>query len=298
MRNIARLLNNLNNLNDLKILAFAVPIRYNGYKYGGKAAAQGGKMKETLYTIPMTDAFNAHDECPFCYIERNVEQDLLDLVLGSGSSYMESDMREQTDNAGFCRTHFKKMFDYGNTLGNGWILKTHYQQINKELEKEINSFSKGEGGSGFLKIKKKETGALNSMAAWIQKREKSCYICNEFNKTYERYIDTFFFMYKKDGEMERMLKESKGFCLKHFGDICDAATYKLNDKQQDALFNVLFPLMKENMARVGEDVSWLVEKFDYRNKDADWKNSKDAIQRSMQKLWGGYPADPVYMQNK
>ena len=71
MRNIARLLNILNNLNDLKILAFDTPIRYNGYKYGGKAAAQGGKMKETLYTIPMTDAFNAHDECPFCYIERN-----------------------------------------------------------------------------------------------------------------------------------------------------------------------------------------------------------------------------------
>ena len=68
-------------------------------------------MKETLYTIPLTDAFHAGDECPFCFIERNVEQDLLDLVLGSGSSYMESDMRDQTDKAGFCRAHFKKMFD-------------------------------------------------------------------------------------------------------------------------------------------------------------------------------------------
>ena len=46
-------------------------------------------MKETLYTIPLTDAFHAGDECPFCFIERNVEQDLLDFVLGSGSSYME-----------------------------------------------------------------------------------------------------------------------------------------------------------------------------------------------------------------
>ena len=52
------------------------------------------------------------------------------------------------------------------------------------------------------------------------------------------------------------------------------------------------------MARVGEDVAWLVEKFDYKNKDADWKNSRDAIQRGMQKLWGGYPADPVYQQKK
>ena len=28
--------------------------------------------------------------------------------------------------------------------------------------------------------------------------------------------------------------------------------------------------------------------------DADWKNSKDALQRGMQKLRSAYPADPVY----
>ncbi len=61
---------------------------------------KGKKMKETLYTIPLNDAVNAGDECPFCYIEREVEQDLMDFVLGSGSSYMESDVREATDKEG------------------------------------------------------------------------------------------------------------------------------------------------------------------------------------------------------
>ncbi len=65
-------------------------------------------MKEKLYTIPLNDAVNAGDECPFCYIERNVEQDLMDFVLGSCASYMESDVREDTDREGFCRTHMKK----------------------------------------------------------------------------------------------------------------------------------------------------------------------------------------------
>ena len=59
-------------------------------------------MKEKLYTIPLNDAVNADDECPFCYIERNVEQDLMDFVLGSAASYMESDVREETDREGFC----------------------------------------------------------------------------------------------------------------------------------------------------------------------------------------------------
>ena len=253
-------------------------------------------MKETLYTIPLTDAFNATDECPFCFIERNVEQDLLDLVLGSSASYMESDMRDQTDKAGFCRTHFKKMFDYGNTLGNGWILKTHYMHMNKELDKQVKMFSRSK--TSFMDKMKKSTDSMNSMAAWVKEQEKSCYICKSFETTYQRYLDTFFFMYKKDGEMTEMLKKSKGLCLHHFGDLCAAADLQLNEKQKDELFPLLFDLMQDNMKRVGEDVAWLVEKFDYRNKDADWKNSKDAIQRGMQKLWGGYPADPVYQQNK
>ena len=100
-------------------------------------------MKEQLYTIPLNDAVNAQDECPFCFIHRSIEQDLLDFVLGSGSSYMEADIREQTDKAGFCRYHFQKMFDYGNTLGNAWILKTHYQRMIREMQQEFASFRPG-----------------------------------------------------------------------------------------------------------------------------------------------------------
>ena len=76
-------------------------------------------MEEKLYTIPLTEAFEENDECPFCVVEDKIEKDLLDFVLGSGSTYMESDVRDDTDKEGFCRNHFKKMFEYGNTLGNG-----------------------------------------------------------------------------------------------------------------------------------------------------------------------------------
>ena len=65
-------------------------------------------MKEQLYTIPLNDAFAANDECPFCFIEQKLEQDLLDFTLGSSSSYMESDIRDMTDKEGFCRIIFSK----------------------------------------------------------------------------------------------------------------------------------------------------------------------------------------------
>ncbi len=253
-------------------------------------------MKEKLYTIPLNDAFHANDECPFCYIERNVEQDLLDFVLGSGASYMESDVRSDTDSAGFCRAHFKKMFDYGNTLGNGWILKTHYMRIREELQKQTKEFTPGKS-SLFTKIKK-PSATGNSVAEWVEEKERSCYICNRFADMYERYLDTFFYMYKNDESFREMFKNCKGFCLPHFGDLCKAADTKLPDSEKSTFYSLLFDLMNTNMARLQEDVNWLIEKFDYLHKDDDWKNSKDAVQRGMQKLKGGYPADPVYKQSK
>ena len=79
-------------------------------------------MKETIYTIPLMDAFNANDECPFCFIERNLEQHAISFILGS--AYMEDDVRMETDKIGFCRHHYKMMFDYGNRLGSALILST------------------------------------------------------------------------------------------------------------------------------------------------------------------------------
>lgn len=253
-------------------------------------------MKEQLYTIPLNDAFAANDECPFCYIEQKLEQDLLDFTLGSGSSYMESDIRDLTDKEGFCRYHFLKMFQYGNTLGNAWILKTHFKKINEEFSGEIKKFKPAK--LSFMDRLKRSKELNNTMTAWVYEKQRSCYICRQYEDTYARYLDTFFYMYKKEADFVKKLENSKGFCLVHFGDLCQSAVEKLNQKQCDDFFAIIFPLMEQNLDRLEEDVSWMVEKFDYRNADADWKNSKDAIQRGMQKLKGGYPAAPIYQQKK
>ena len=249
-------------------------------------------MKETLYTIPLTDAFNAHDECPFCFVERDVEQDLLDLVLGSSASYMESDMREMTDKAGFCRSHFQKMFDYGNALGNAWILKTHYLQMQSELDAQIKMFAPGK--VSLMNRIKKSDAPDNNISSWIKEKETSCYICNNFKKTYDRYLDTFFFMYKKDGERKRMIENSKGFCMHHFGQLMERAEQELPEKQKQWFVDTVMELMKKNLNRVKEDLDHFVEMFDYRNAGSDWRNSRDAVERTMQKLKGGYPADKPY----
>ena len=253
-------------------------------------------MKEKIYTIPLMDAFKAEDECPFCFIERNLEQHAMDFVLGSGASYMEDDVRAETDEMGFCRTHYKKMFDYGNRLGCGLILTTHFKKKNQEFKEQLKMYSPGKASmlGHFKKAKIDTDNPKTTIGAWVKEQEKSCYICDYYKNTYNRYLDTFFELYRKNPEFKELFKNSKGFCIPHFADLVETAEVLLSDREKKDFYENLFPLMTDNLQRVTEDLEWFCDKFDYRNKDADWKNSRDAIQRGMQKAAGGYPADPPY----
>ena len=251
-------------------------------------------MKEKLYTIELHDALTSGDECPFCWLERKLEQEALKFVLGS--SYMESDTRDQTDRAGFCRRHTKAMFDYGNNLGNAWIFKTRLAWLRQGLKKEMDGFASGQKGM-FGSLKKKD-GQESSLRGWIRREESHCYICGRVDETYQRVLDTFVYQVKGEKEFLDLVRASKGFCIHHFGDLAEVCDRKLGKKEKDQVFPLLFEQMERELSRVQEDIDWLIEKYDYRNRDKDWKNSQDAVQRVMQKITGGHPADPVFQNQK
>jgi len=48
----------------------------------------------------------------------------------------------------------------------------------------------------------------------------------------------------------------------------------------------LLPLELSELKRVNEEVNHFTKMFDYRNSQADWKNSRDAVPRSIEKLTG------------
>lgn len=248
-------------------------------------------MAMQLQHIPINDAMENAGECPFCYIERKSEEHVMDFVLGHGASYMEPDIRNMTDLTGFCRPHFKKMFDYGNALGNAWILKTHYMRVIDEMNKEMRNFKPSKGKSLF----KKKDNSVNNISNWLDKKEHSCFICDSVSNNFNAYMHTFFDMYKNDSKFRDSIKETKGFCMSHFGTLIKYADNNLSESLLKEFYDVVLPLQKDNMERLLEDVSWFVDKYDYNNKDADWKNSKDAIERGMQKLKGGYPSLPPYV---
>ena len=248
-------------------------------------------MKEHLHTIPVNEAFLSGDECPFCYLQRQAEQRIIRYVAGPGASYMEPDVREVTDKTGFCPAHLKKLYDYGNTLGNALMLQTYYLGMLERLKAEIEQFEAPAPKKLFSKPKSSEDGGWKR----LQQEVDHCCICNRLENNMNRYYRTFFALLKEP-EFRSRVENCNGFCLHHFSELLHVAEVQLPNAHRQWFYETVFPLMENNLNRVKNDLDWLIAKYDYRNASADWKNSRDALQRTMQKLGAGHVADKPYKE--
>ena len=247
-------------------------------------------MREKIDTIPINDAFDSGDECPFCYLERNAEQRAVKYTIGPGASYMEPEIRAITDREGFCRHHLKMMHDYGNALGCALILQTYYTGVLMRLEEELDNYELPPKRS---LLRKKQPAGENSLLAWMQEKQSSCFVCSQMQESMQRYFDTFFAMLKDSGFRDKV-EHSKGFCMRHFRTLVEQSPERLPNSQREWFRQTVPALMRENLMRVKGDLDWFVMKNDYRNADKEWKNARDAVSRGMQKLQGGHPSDPVF----
>lgn len=251
-------------------------------------------MKEQIHTIPVNEAFETEEECPFCYLERRAEQSALRYVAGAGASYMEPDVRAATDRRGFCRHHMKTLHDYGNTLGNALILQTHMAGLLEEFQTEQDRFCRPEKKTLFSRKKSSQ-----EQPWWerLEERVTSCYLCDKIDYNMERYLCTFFVLLREP-EFRTKVEHCRGFCLQHFAQLLREAQTQLPAGQQDWFYDTVPVLMREQLLRVKEDLDWFVAKHDYRNASAPWNHAQDAVARTMQKLEGGYPADPALRHDR
>ena len=236
-------------------------------------------MKEKLYTIPVNDAFDRNCECPICAMRQVLETQSVEYTMGA--SYMEDDVRAETDKAGFCRKHMEDIYAQKNMLGMALVLKTHLVKTTKDLEKLSGTPMKP--ASFFKKAEKSE---LNR---YIDTLEENCFICNRINQVFDRYVTTVFHLYHTDEAFREKYAKSKGFCTKHYGLLMERAPKELKGDELNAFAAETSRLYLDNMHRMIDDLEWFINKFDYRYKDEPWKNSKDAVPRAMIKTHGILP---------
>ena len=233
-------------------------------------------MKEQLYTIPVNDAFAVDCECPVCSMYDSLEKDAIEFTMGP--SYMEDDIRMETNKIGFCTHHVKQLYKHQNRLGLALILHTHMQRTNRDLEDLLSSDKPVKKG-----LFAKKTENASPVTEYIENLNQSCYICNRIDRIFARYLATIYHCYEHDEEFRRKFAASKGFCTKHFGMLYEGAPSSLSGKRLPEFIKTLNEVYLTNMKRVTDDLEWFTDKFDYRNEDKPWKNSKGALPRSMNK---------------
>lgn len=235
-------------------------------------------MKEKLYTIPVNEAFDTDCECPVCAMYQKLETGTIEFTMGP--SYMEDDVREMTSRLGFCEKHLGMLYQNQNRLGLALILQSQMDKLMKDVEK----LSATEDKPASLSLFRKKN-APTAMTEHLHELHETCFICDRIDKTLERYIVTIFHLYHTSEEFREKLSKCKGFCTSHYADLYEAAPNYLGGEELSRFLKLLNKLYLENMKRVREDLEWFINKFDYRYQDEPWKNAKDALPRTVQKLW-------------
>lgn len=242
-------------------------------------------MKETIYTIPVTEAFETPCECPLCILESRFEKECVDYFLGP--SLMEPENRIETNQSGFCGRHFTQMYNtQTNRLGLGLILHTYMTEQNKQMQKisaaagpikkkSLFSSSSGEGGK-----------AAERMLKYLQERAKECCICKKLDFTMDRYIEVIVHLYFSEKDFRSKFDGGMGFCLPHLQRLIEGSQKYLPAGKQNVFLEALLKLQAENLKRIEDEVEWFTKKFDYRNQDAPWGNSRDAVARGIKKMTG------------
>lgn len=229
-------------------------------------------LRQHIDTAPIWESYHTDCECPLCLLRAKTQSTYVENFLGG--SVMEPAVRIEVNQKGFCREHLKMLYDAGNRLGLALMADTHMQETIKRLKAQSPSAPAG----------RFRFGAKNEQAPSLA---HSCILCDRLENTMLRYEETLLYMWKTDPAFRETFEKSKGLCLEHYERLRDMAREKLGGKEQTELLETAFRITVNNLERVEKDLNWFTLKFDYRNQDKPWGNSRDAVERALIKLRGG-----------
>jgi hypothetical protein len=222
------------------------------------------------------DALRTPGACAFCAMFNSLETKSVAFIMSP--AYMEDDVRRETNRAGFCARHLSQMYEAQNRLGLALMLHTHLQKVIKDMD----TLAKGRAASLFGKD---SGGPAAKLGEHFAKVNKSCYVCERIAVTFDRYIDTFFHLWGKGGEAGGLIASQPGYCLPHFSQLCESAA-KLGKSKRDKFTAEFVPRQISYLQTLANDLEWFTQKFDHRNAELPWGNSRDALVRAIALLSG------------
>jgi hypothetical protein len=202
-------------------------------------------MKNTIYTIPLHDAFDVPGECPFCQIQESLESDALEYVLGP--AMMEPNTRIDLNKRGFCRKHFSALTLRKNTLALALVLETRLAEILRLGENALT---------------------------------EECFICNHTEQHMKRYFSNTAFLFANDPSFRAKFEARERFCLPHVKQLLDIARKELKRKWYEELRAAVLAVLRRDLTALRVDARKVADSFDYRNAGKALGAEKDVLTRA------------------
>ena len=226
-------------------------------------------MREDICSIPIHDVFEPRDGCPICRMRDMLEDRIATYI--TGAARMEPDVRIETNRLGFCKDHFDLVLSRGSRLSVALILESHLKEVEEKLV-----FPKGDR----LPAKK--------VLADLDRAEHSCFMCENIETNIRHLLETVTHLWQKEEDFRTLYAQQPYVCLPHYRILLSAAE-KMNKKTYQPFVQETRRLAGNYLRELEKDVTHFCRMFDYRNKDSDWGNSKDSIERSIQYLTSRQP---------
>lgn len=238
-------------------------------------------MKETIYTIPINDAFDSQCGCPFCYIYARLDQEQTEAAVGA--AMMEPDHRQNTNEKGFCRDHIIKMHSHQKVLPLALVLQSYIDTKNAGLFSIFEK--KSEKKSIFGKRADSKESALAAID-YISNQQHSCAICDTLNYQLDRYAQNTVDMWKSDSEFKEKFNKRCSFCADHLKLVLSAAVKKLSGSDFDEFYRVVTNAAKQKMTSLYSDITEFVNSFDYRSSGELSENAKESVKNCIKNYFG------------
>ena len=192
-------------------------------------------MRESILTIPINEVFEPKDGCPFCRMRDTVEQHICEYIMGA--AMMEPDVRMETNEKGFCFTHFEMLMQQNNRLSLALMLNTYLENARSNIfEKKSIFFSK------------------NAKAKKSAEMEDTCFVCSKVQWGIDHMLETFFVMYVKDGKFRNLFKAQPYICVPHYNMLNRKAAEKLQKGDLAQFQKDLDTLVEEYVKQLNSDV--------------------------------------------
>lgn len=222
-------------------------------------------MAEHIYTIEINEQFEKRSGCPICGLKAMLERNEVEII--TGAAMMEPSVRIETNRVGFCAKHFDQIITNGKRLPVALMLQSHLEAISAHLD-----------------------GAKPDAAEkFVSSLEGSCYVCDRLEEKMRSIYANVVYLWSTDETFRKLFREQERICMPHYGKLL-AASKSLSKKDRIAFCDELNLLFERYVRGLQGDIDWFCKKFDYRYAKEDWKNSKDAIERTVEMLTSDLPA--------